>query len=469
MTTDLRSRIESGDLQFLDGLVLLGTIASQRWFGGKSRDVLDARVLDAAVAPGKPPLLAIAVVEVRYGLQTHDLYHLPLGFRPEQDAWSSAVIAEAEGWTVYDAMADVELARELVELIGADATLETGEASISFSCSGDVPASIESVRPIGAEQSNSSFVLDGRLALKLYRRLEPGMNPELEILRFLTVRGFEHTAALVGHVSYEGRPFEATLAILQEFVASEGDGWDLALDGLASGDPGRLPERTRRLGDATALLHNALASDPGDPHFAPEEPSAEALALLSASIDEEIEQAFSGLPEHEALDEVRGRGEEVRHRLRTLTHIGHVGKMIRNHGDYHLGQALWTDERDWVILDFEGEPARPAAQRRLKRSPLRDVAGMLRSFAYAASASSIQRGVDPPDGWEQSCRDSFLDGYLATVEPTLLPSGEEAIRRLLTVFELEKAVYELRYELDNRPEWVSIPVAGILRMLEEEQ
>ncbi|HSO01529.1 MAG TPA: hypothetical protein VLS46_03285, partial [Gaiellaceae bacterium] len=129
---------------------------------------------------------------------------------------------------------------------------------------------------------------------------------------------------------------------------------------------------------------------------------------------------------------------------------------------------LWTEEDDWVILDFEGEPARPAAQRRLKRSPLRDVAGMLRSFAYAASASSIQHGIDPPDGWEQRCRTAFLDGYLGTVEPSLLPGGEEAVRRLLTVFELEKAVYELRYELDNRPEWVSIPVAGILRMLKEE-
>jgi trehalose synthase-fused probable maltokinase len=142
--------------------------------------------------------------------------------------------------------------------------------------------------------------------------------------------------------------------------------------------------------------------------------------------------------------------------------------VIRNHGDYHLGQALWTPDDDWVILDFEGEPARPAAQRRVKRSPLRDVAGMLRSFAYAASASSIQRGVEPPDDWEQRCRTAFLDGYLGTVEPSLLPGGEEAVRRLLTVFELEKAVYELRYELDNRPEWVSIPVAGILRMLEEE-
>jgi trehalose synthase-fused probable maltokinase len=142
--------------------------------------------------------------------------------------------------------------------------------------------------------------------------------------------------------------------------------------------------------------------------------------------------------------------------------------VIRHHGDYHLGQALWTKAEDWLILDFEGEPARSVPERRRKRSPLRDVAGMLRSFAYAASASQLQRGVAPPPRWEEECRASFLAGYLAAAEPSLLPASEQGIERLLTVFELEKAVYELRYELNNRPDWVGIPVAGILRMLEEE-
>jgi trehalose synthase-fused probable maltokinase len=465
--TSLKSRIESGDLHFLDGLVLLGTIASQRWFGGKSRDVLDARVLDAGVTPEGPPFLALAVVEVRYGLQTHDLYHLPLGFRPSADGWRESVIAETEGWVVYDAIADPELARRLVELVRSDATVEAGEATITFAATGDLPAEIETIRPMGAEQSNSSLVVDERLALKFYRRIEAGMNPELEVLRFLTERGFEHVAALRGFVSYQGRPLEATLAILQDFVQSKGDGWQLARQTLGSGEPAWLPEHAKRLGEVTALLHNALASDPSDPHFAPEEPSSESLALLSASIDEEIEQVFSALPDIEAVQPVAGRGEEVRDRLRALTHIGHVGKAIRTHGDYHLGQALWTTDGDWLILDFEGEPARSVPERRRKRSPLRDVAGMLRSFAYAASASEIQNDVPAPEGWEEQCRTAFLDGYLATVEPELTPSGEEGIHRLLTVFELEKAVYELRYELDNRPEWVSIPVAGILRMLED--
>ena len=468
MTSELKSRIESGDLHFLDGLVLLGTIASQRWFGGKSRDVLDARVLDAGVTPDGPPFLALAVVEVRYGLQTHDLYHLPLGFRPSAEGWRESVIAEPEGWVVYDAIADPELVRRLVELVRAGATVDTGEATIVFATTGDLPADVKSIRPMGAEQSNSSLVLDEQLALKLYRRIEAGMNPELEVLRFLTERGFEHVAQLRGFVSYQGRPLEATLAILQDFVQNKGDGWELAQQTLASGDTGWLPAHAGRLGEVTALLHNAIASDPSDPHFAPEEPSTETLALLSASIDEEIEQVFSSLPDIEAVKPVAGRGEEVRDRLRALTHIGHVGKAIRTHGDYHLGQALWTNDEDWLILDFEGEPARSMPERRRKRSPLRDVAGMLRSFVYAASASEIQRGVPAPEGWEEECRVAFLEGYLVTVEPEFVPPGQEAIHRLLTVFELEKAVYELRYELDNRPEWVSIPVAGILRMLESD-
>jgi len=466
MTTDLKSRIDEGDLGFLDGLVLLGTMASQRWFGGKSRDVLDARVLDAGTASTEPPILAVAVVEVRYGLQTHDLYHLPLGFRPSEEGWRDAVIAETSGWTAYDAIADPELARLYLELIRTNAEIDTGEATIVFRATGDLPEELASVRPMGAEQSNSSIVFGEQLALKLYRRIEPGLNPELEVLRFLTERGFEHTASLEGWVSYQGRPFEATLAVLQQFVRARGDGWELTRASLVEHDPEWLPRHVGRLGEVTALLHNALASDPTDAHFAAEEPSTEALALLSASIDEEIEQVFSLLPRDGAVAPVAGRGEEVRDCLRGLTHIGHVGKLIRTHGDFHLGQALWTDEEDWLILDFEGEPARSVPERRNRRSPLRDVAGMLRSFAYAASAAKIRRGIDVPEGWEERCREHFLEGYLATIDAGLLPGTNEAIRRLLAVFELEKAVYELRYELHNRPDWVAIPVAGILRLLE---
>jgi maltokinase len=156
----------------------------------------------------------------------------------------------------------------------------------------------------------------------------------------------------------------------------------------------------------------------------------------------------------------------VRDRLQLLSHVGARGRLIRTHGDLHLGQTMLGDE-GWVVLDFEGEPARSLPERRRKRSPLRDVAGMLRSFAYAASASQLLRDVAPPADWETRARAEFLEGYRRAIEPTLVPSSS-SMDKLLAVFELEKAVYELRYELNNRPEWVKIPVAGIVRMLEEE-
>jgi trehalose synthase-fused probable maltokinase len=215
-------------------------------------------------------------------------------------------------------------------------------------------------------------------------------------------------------------------------------------------------------------MHSVLASDMTDHAFAPTEPSAEALSLLTATIDEQIEQAFLDLPvDNPALAPIIGRGEEIRDRLQAMSHVGVGGKLIRHHGDYHLGQTMLRDA-GWIILDFEGEPARSLLERRRKRSPLRDVAGMLRSFAYAASASELLRGVPAPEGWEDQARSAFLEAYMETVDPSLLPAGRPATEKLLAIFELEKAVYELRYELNNRPDWVAIPVAGIARLLQED-
>jgi trehalose synthase-fused probable maltokinase len=213
-------------------------------------------------------------------------------------------------------------------------------------------------------------------------------------------------------------------------------------------------------------MHSVLASDSTDPAFAPEEPSEESLALLTATIDEEIERMFLELPDDASVAPIAGRGAEVRDRLQLLSNVGARGKLIRHHGDLHLGQTMLGRD-GWVILDFEGEPARPLLERRRKRSPLRDVAGMLRSFAYAASAAEQQLGRAAPDGWELRARESFLGGYLGAVDSGLLPPGEALTRTMLSIFELEKAVYELRYELNNRPDWVGIPVAGIARLLEE--
>jgi trehalose synthase-fused probable maltokinase len=259
---------------------------------------------------------------------------------------------------------------------------------------------------------------------------------------------------------------DATFGVVQRFVAGARDGWELCLEELGS-DPERFVARLRDLGAVIGRMHTVLASDPGDPAFAPEEPSDESLALLTATIDEEIERVFLELPDEDAVAPIAGHAAEVRDRLQLLSHVGARGKLIRTHGDLHLGQTMLGGDGAWVVLDFEGEPARPLLERRRKRSPLRDVAGMLRSFAYAASASDLQHGRPAPEGWEERARASFLAGYLDAVDSVLLPPGEAPTRTMLSIFELEKAVYELRYELNNRPDWVGIPVAGIARLLEE--
>ena len=462
----IAERVIAGELDVLDERTLIGFVESRRWFGSKAQQVAHARLLDTGVLRTQPPLFTAALVEVRFQPGTHATYQLLLGFRPAEENWSDDVIASGEGWVAYDALADPALARELVHLIRGGAHISAAEGTLEFRAVDGAAfgPNLGDVRSIAVEQSNTSVVFGDELILKAYRRLEPGTNPELELLRFLTARGFPNIAPLVGWYGYVGRPLDATLGVLQRFVPGGRDGWELALAEL-SREPEGFLTRLRRLGEVTGAMHRALASDPTDPVFAPEEPSVEALALIVANVDEEIEQVFLQLPDDERLAPIAGRGEEVRDRLRLRTHAGGVGRAIRHHGDYHLGQVLWQDD-DWIVLDFEGEPARTLPERRRKRSPLRDVAGMLRSFAYVASASELTHGVAPPRGWEERAREEFLRGYFDTVDRALVPSSDDARARLLAVFELEKAVYELRYELNNRPDWVHIPVAGIVRLLE---
>jgi maltokinase len=302
--------------------------------------------------------------------------------------------------------------------------------------------------------------------LKVFRKLEPGINPELELLRFLTAREFPNIAPLHGWYEYDGAPLAATLGVAQQFLPDAVGGWELALDRIAT-DPAWFLNELGDLGAVTAQLHNALASDASDPAFSPEEPSQEALSLLTATVDEDIERIFVRMPDDERVGPIAGRGQDVRERLAARSHIGVGGRVIRTHGDYHLGQTLYTP-RGWVIIDFEGEPARALPERRQKRSPLRDVASMLRSFAYVTSAIEILRGRPAPPEFEEQARERFLVQYFAHVDATLLPAGEAAVSNLLSIYELEKAIYELQYELDNRPDWVSIPVAGIRRLLESE-
>jgi trehalose synthase-fused probable maltokinase len=440
-------------------------VQHQRWYASKARSVAGIDIVES-ITLREDPLLLLALVQTRFATGTHELYQLPLAIRSPGEVSRGESIARTDDWAVYDGLAEPTEALELLRRIAAGDEVETEEGRFSFHPfdGSEHLSDATDVRLMGVEQSNSSIVFDEKVVLKVFRKLEPGVNPELEMLRFLTYRGFPNIAPLHGWYEYEGQALAATLGVAQAFLPDAVGGWELALDEISSA-PETFLERLGSLGAVTAALHSVLASDASDPAFAPEEPSQEALPLLTATIDEDIERIFLRLPDDERLAPIAGRGQDVRERLAARAQIGVSGRVIRTHGDYHLGQTLHTP-RGWVIIDFEGEPARPLPERRQKRSPLRDVASMLRSFAYVTSAVEILRGRRAPEDFEQRARERFLTCYFAAVDPTLMPGGEAAIANLLSIYELEKAIYELRYELNNRPDWVPIPVAGIARLLE---
>jgi maltokinase len=448
----------------LDEESLREWVRAQRWYASKSRTVAGIEIVEG-ITLRESPFLFLALVQTRFATGTHELYQLPLSLI-RTDVAVDSPIATTRDWTVYDALAEPVRLLELVLRMDREDEIDAAEGQFSFHRADGVTSISEDsyVRLIGVEQSNSSIVIDDKLVLKVFRKLEPGINPELELLRFLTARGFPNIATLHGWYEYDGAPLAATLGVAQQFLPDAVGGWELALDKLVT-DPAELLNDLAELGRVTAQLHNVLASDASDPAFSPEEPSQEALSLLTATVDEDIERIFVRLPDNEAVAPIAGRGQDVRERLAARAQIGTGGRVIRTHGDYHLGQTLSTG-RGWVILDFEGEPARALPERRQKRSPLRDVAGMLRSFAYVTSAVGMMAGARAPEDFEQRARDRFLGQYLEHVDPTLLPAGEAPLANLLSIYELEKAIYELQYELNNRPDWVPIPVAGIRRLLE---
>ena len=454
--------------QCLDEESLRDWVQHQRWYASKSRAVTGIEIVEAITLREEPPLFLV-LVQTRFATGTHELYQLPLVLRPTGNTSAPELppIARTDEWTAYDALAEPARLVELVLRMDRGDEIDAAEGRLSFSRADGVTTIGEdaSVRAMGVEQSNSSLVIDDRLVLKVFRKLEPGINPELELLRFLTAHQFSNIAPLHGWYEYDGQALAATLGVAQRFLPGAVGGWELALDRILDA-PEWFLDQLGSLGAVTAEMHNVLATDASDPAFAPEEPSQEALSLLTATVDEDIERIFLRLPaDDERLAPIAGRGQDVRERLAARAQIGVSGRSIRTHGDYHLGQTLHT-HRGWVIIDFEGEPARPLPERRQKRSPLRDVAGMLRSFAYVTSAVEILRGVSAPPDFEEQARARFLEHYFAHVDSTLLPAGEAAIANLLSIFELEKAIYELRYELDNRPDWVPIPVAGIRRLVD---
>jgi maltose alpha-D-glucosyltransferase/alpha-amylase len=504
--------------------LLVPFLQRQRWFGAKARAIRGARFVDWGLLRRAPQPLFLTIVEVEFLDGARDRYSLPLTICSQVESQSlreragHAILANITGarkGVLFDAWLDDRFARTLLEAIERQEQVRTRLGLVralhttSFAAAGgsDNP----SPRRVASEQSNTSIVFGERLILKLFRRLEPGVNPDFEIGRYLTERaGFKRVPAVLGALEHAGiAEIPTTLGMLQQLVESQADGWTHATDEvrrfydavqsrkppavnngvfdyarLAASDPpasvrefiGGYLDMAERLGRRTGEMHAALASDASDRAFAPEPFTDEDLHSIRATATSEAQHAFAALEAQPSLaPELLERRQAVLDRIQRGGTIEFTASKTRIHGDYHLGQVLWA-EGDFYILDFEGEPAKPIDARRAKQSPLKDVAGMLRSFSYAAYAGLFAYTAAQPDAfdrlqqwahvWETWTTGAFLRGYFgATADALFVPHNAAQRDELLALFVLEKALYELNYELNNRPDWLRIPVFGIRRLL----
>ena len=413
---------------------LAGWIAGQRWFAAKSRRIVGVHV-EAGLPIGDATLF---LVRVALDDGTVHGYVVPLRGEPFTDAFD-----------------DPAFCRALLHVmrtggrVGGDGHALLGRPASGFPA--DLPADVP-VRRLTGEQSNTSVLFGDRLIAKHFRRLVPGVNPELEMSRYLTEHaGFANTPRLAGaleHVSADGRT--STFAVAHAAVRESSDGWRWLLGRLQQGD-GALAALAR-LGRRTAELHVALARDTPDAAFAGERISVADVTAWTAGVQAQIaaaRAALGGTLPDGVPSGVDGGGLQ-----------GLVGTVkIRHHGDFHLGQTLAVREgEDFFIIDFEGEPLRPLDERRRKHTPLRDVAGMLRSLGYAAARAPA------PEGWEEQARAAFVEGYRSGAgRAPFLPAAARDFTRALAVLELEKAAYEVVYEANNRPDWIPIPIRGLQR------
>jgi len=472
-------------------------ITRARWFDRRGTDVA-IELADIAVIRDRDPLVLLTLWQVHSPGEDGDggLYSVLLGARPLPSHISEYgpdhLIGETNGVVVYDALADPEAAAELWWMFQEQRTVSTAHGRMVAHTDVAVEADhLEEVHLLGAEQSNTSLVRGHIDYLKWMRRLQPGPSVELEMSGVLHQLHFTHTPDRHGHIAYhrgDGEP--AALALLQQHLHNGTEGWTLALtslrdlyadaeefESLSETDRQEVVENqgssfvgeAGRLGEVTAELHIALA-DPSLGGAMQARPIDSAtLQVWAAAMTSDLDSLLaSGHPLLAPLAEQR---EVITAHFDALRHASSGGLAIRIHGDYHLGQVLRTDE-GWEILDFEGEPDRTVAERRQPSSPLRDVAGMLRSFDYAAAAGLAERmsTKDPRwpalystgDAWASANRQAFWVAYLQRCDGVgLLPDAYSALV-LRRAFEVQKAVYEVGYELGHRPDWLGIPLHFLL-------
>ena len=427
----------------LDLAALPAWLQRQRWFGGKGAEIASVRIVDEARLGD----LRVATIEVSYRDRGPERYLLPL--RPGAAAPLEEALDEESCRTIF------EVIRQRGEVATRAGRLRGERFDGPDSPLSALPAR-PSVRRLAAEQSNTSLVFGDAVILKLIRKLDQGRNPELEIGALLARRGFRSTPALLGALSLEGE-VEATVGVAHRFVRVESDGWSYVLDAFVkerSPSPGLLGE-IRELGARVGELHMALAS-PDDPAFVPEPIRKEDLARWTAALLADLERTVRVASA--AVPALAARAPGLRARIGKVASAVPSGVRLRQHGDLHLGQVLRSGGQ-WLIFDFEGEPARTLAERREKHAPYKDVAGMLRSFAYAAAAAE-KKGAVASDR-ARPARAAFLEGY-GSRAAALLPAHEETRGILLAALELEKLLYELRYEVGHRPDWVEIPARDLL-------
>ncbi|HEY8655474.1 MAG TPA: maltose alpha-D-glucosyltransferase [Candidatus Limnocylindria bacterium] len=481
---------------------LPGYLAGRRWFLAKGRRIRDLRIVHQLPLSDDPRAPRLCLVEVSFSDGDPDHYVLFLAHdRPdevERALAADAVIARtADGGAVSEALADPRTGDRLLAAITAGAVREVGglrlvatrEAGLDR-LRGTSPAGLEA--SLGrSEQSNSSVLFGERLILKVFRRVEEGPNPDLEIGRHLAAHGFSATAPLAGALELVAGSARYTIAVLHGYVPNHGTAWDRARAELATysssvagdgaADAGVTSRAwAARLGTRVAELHASLAIGGGSA-FEPERLTLADQRSVYQSTRTALTETCTALrralsrlsPAIAALaEEAAGAEERLRGHLAPLLARPLDGKRTRIHGDLHLGQILDTGD-DIAIIDFEGEPSRTLGARRLKRSPLVDVAGMLRSFSYAASTASLERAEDgpAPDAapaarhWEAEVSAAFLDAYLARAAPDgLVPRDPDDRAVLLRALLLGRCVYEVRYELAARPEWTAVPLHGLLAL-----
>jgi maltose alpha-D-glucosyltransferase/alpha-amylase len=525
----------SNHSQEFENLILPNYLMKMRWFGGKSRTIENIKIINYAPIPLATHNALLLLIEVSYQSGLSDIYQLPVAFATGElssklkDFCPQSLIAQLrtpnEEGIVYDAIYGMEFQEAVILNMGNKKMFSQHDGIVTFEGNDslqDYISTHDKIKPrvLSAEQSNTSITYDNKFFLKLFRKVDRAINPDVEISQFLTKHsGFKHIPAFIGTMEWKYENDSLVLGMMQEMVESNSDAWTYMLDRLddfnerilADGSQlpqeirgsliypveyeniplsmkelieGPLAERARLLGVRTGELHLALAQSKGIADFKPEPYSLHYQRSLYAGLQSLVRSTFQNLNKN--LDrlalEVRPIAQEVMEMKEDiLKELKNIYKKkidvvkIRIHGDYHLGQVLFTG-KDFIITDFEGEPAKSYSERRLKRSPLRDVAGMIRSFHYAAYSSLFLdnqiRKEDYPrlipfiEQWYHYMSNFFMKSYLDTVEGSaFLPKDKADLDILMTTFLLEKAIYELNYELNNRLDWVLTPLKGILSLM----